>query len=103
MILVLIVGVLVSMLLSLQWRLWLGDGGYREVAALEKRLTDMQEQVQQFNERNRALAAEVIDLKNGLEAIEELARSQYGMLRDDETYYHMPGYEVTETTPLVRY
>lgn len=73
----------------LQYRVWLGEGGIPEVLKLETETAAAQKDVQQLQERNNALEAEVQDLKTGLEAIEERARNDLGMIRKDETYYQV--------------
>jgi cell division protein FtsB len=90
-----IVLVLLAVLLGwLQYRLWFGNGGTREVAALEARVAQQARQNDGLRERNAALAAEVADLKSGEAAIEERARSELGMIRPGETFYR-----VVESTP----
>ena len=85
----LIVAILLVLFLWLQYKLWLGDGGIPEVLQLEGEIEAVQTQVNGLQERNKALDAEVVDLKKGIEAIEERARSEMGMIREDETYYQV--------------
>lgn len=82
-----LVGVLAVLLLLLQLRLWFGDGSIQEVSRLQNEATESKAEVLRLNERNLALAAEVADLKRGLEAIEERARAELGMISKDETFY----------------
>lgn len=82
----LIVGLLVGLAL-LQWRLWAGDGGIGELRDLEQLLAEQQSENERLQQRNRMLENEILDLKNGLEAIEERARSDLGMIREGETFY----------------
>jgi cell division protein FtsB len=86
---------LVLSLALLQYRLWVSDQGMREVwrlrAAVEAQRTANLEQ----RDRNRQLFAEVTDLKVGLTALEERARSELGMVGNSETFYQI----VTRTTP----
>ena len=79
--------VLFVLLVGLQQQLWLGDGSLEEVRDLDRRTRAQQGENEQDLERNRALDAEVRDLKGGLEAIEERARRELGMTRKDETFY----------------
>ncbi len=81
--------ILVVMLLALQYRLWVADGGVREVWQLRKQLAAQVEENRHLEERNAALAAEVEDLKSGLAEVEERARSDLGMLREGETFYQV--------------
>jgi cell division protein FtsB len=87
--------ILALALVLLQYRLWLSDQGVREVsrlqAAVELQAAANHEQV----ERNRQLIAEVTDLKVGLTALEERARSELGMVGNSETFYQV----VTAATP----
>jgi len=75
--------------LLLQYKLWVGDGGIPDVLHLEKEVEKQLQHKQQLEERNAALAAEVKDLKQGLDAIEERARSEMGMIRKDEQFYQI--------------
>ena len=82
-----IIALLAGLLLLLQYRLWLGDGSIPEVLHLQTEKAAVAEQQAQLDERNAALNAEVNDLKAGLGAIEERARSELGMIGKDETFY----------------
>ena len=77
----------VLLAVSLQARLWLGEGSLAEVWQLKKEIGHQQQENYQLSERNRRLAAEVKDLKQGLSAVEERARSQLGMVKEGETFY----------------
>jgi cell division protein FtsB len=85
----LIVAILLVLLVWLQYKLWLGDGGIPEVLQLEDEIEAAETEVNRLQERNKALNAEVIDLKKGIEAIEERARSEMGMIKKDELYYQV--------------
>jgi cell division protein FtsB len=85
----LIVAILFVLLIWLQYKLWLGNGGIPEVLELEQEIETVQSEVDTLRERNRALDAEVMDLKKGIEAIEERARSEMGMIKKDEIYYQV--------------
>ncbi len=78
--------ILTLLLVTLQYRLWFGDGGMMERHRLQQRVTGLQAQVRQREERNRALEAEVRDLKQNLSAVEERARHDLGMIKRGETY-----------------
>ncbi len=73
----------------LQFTLWFGKGGIREVRILERTVAEQQAETGALKERNQALAAEVLDLKQGMEAIEELARSEMGMIKDGELFFQV--------------
>ena len=81
--------VLAVLLAWLQYRLWFGAGGTREVAALEAQVAQQARQNDGLRDRNDALAAEVVDLKSGEAAIEERARSELGMIKPGETFYRV--------------
>jgi cell division protein FtsB len=85
----LIVAILLVLLIWLQYKLWLGDGGIPEVLELEREIDTVQHEVNKLQERNQALDAEVMDLKKGIEAIEERARSELGMIKQDEIYFQV--------------
>jgi cell division protein FtsB len=91
-VLVLLLAVLLAWL---QYRLWFGSGGSREVAALQRQVQKQARDNTGLQQRNEALAAEVEDLKSGETAIEERARSELGMIKPGETFYR-----VVETEPV---
>ena len=70
----------------LQVPLWFGEGSYREVRLLRAGIAELAREVTELEERNRALEAEVADLKLGLDAIEERARSELGLVGEGETF-----------------
>src|SRR5690606_7085787 len=82
---------LLLLLLLLQYRLWLGEGGMREVTRLRAEIAAQREENGQLRERNRTLAAEVQDLKKGTTAIEERARTDLGMVGKSETFFQVVG------------
>ena len=84
-----IISLLIVLFLLLQYKLWAGDGGIPEVLHLEQEVVKQELHKQQLEERNASLAAEVKDLKQGLDAIEERARSEMGMVRKDEQFYQI--------------
>jgi len=73
----------------LQYRVWLSDDGVRGVARLQSAVAAQRAQNDQLAERNRQLAAEVSDLKTGMDALEERARSDLGMIARNETFYQV--------------
>lgn len=84
-----LIAALVLLLLVLQYQLWVGDGGLPEVWKLEQELQKQQQENETLRERNLALEAEVLDLKKGLEAVEERARDDLGMIKQDEIFYQI--------------
>jgi cell division protein FtsB len=81
--------VLSVILVLLQYRLWLSDDGRRAVRALEEAVIEQRRENAELAERNERLAAEVADLKEGLEAVEEIARTDLGMIGPGETLYQI--------------
>jgi len=84
-----IAAILVLLVLALQIRFWLGDGGLREVQRLREEVAVQQAENEKLKERNRTLIAEVQDLKQGKTAIEERARTDLGMVGNHETFYQV--------------
>ncbi len=84
-----IISILLVLLIALQYDLWVGKGSIIEVRELETALAMQKQENQHLKERNDALKAEVLDLKNGLEAIEERVRTELGMIKKDETFFHV--------------
>ena len=80
---------LVALLALLQYRLWMGEGGRRSVAALRAQVEQQRRENAGLQQRNDALAAEVEDLKSGEAAVEERARSELGMIKPGETFYRV--------------
>jgi cell division protein FtsB len=81
--------ILLALFVLLQYRLWVGDGSLAEVWQLHRQVETQKSENDQLEERNQTLDAEVQDLKQGQAAIEERAREELGMIRDDETFYHI--------------
>ena len=91
------VGLLVLIVL-LQYPLWLGKGGWLKVWDYDRQLEQQKEVTRKLEIRNAGLDAEVRDLKQGYEAIEERARFELGMIRQDEVFVHIPE-KVPEKAP----
>ena len=86
--------ILLVLLVALQYPLWLGKGGWLKVWDLHHQLQAQQQVNAKTQARNALLDAEVRDLKQGTDAIEERARSELGMIKSDEVYY-----QVLDDTP----
>jgi cell division protein FtsB len=84
-----LIAVLIILLLTLQYKLWMGKGGYLDVRQLESELLEQRSKNETLLSKNRALQAEVEDLKKGLAAIEERAREELGMIQQGETFYQI--------------
>lgn len=78
-----------SLILLIQYPLWLGKGGLLRVWEMERQIEAQRQANSRFQTRNSAMDAEVRDLKQGLEAIEERARSELGMVRHDEVFFQV--------------
>ena len=73
----------------MQYKLWFGDGSVRDVVELRETLDLQRSKNYEMKQRNIVLEAEVEDLKTGLEAVEERARNELGMIKQDETFIHI--------------
>ncbi len=82
-----LLGCLLLIFFALQYRIWFGSGSMQEVWRLQQEAKVRAANLQELKSRNEALEAEVADLKRGLDAIEERARSELGMVSEDETFY----------------
>ncbi|MCX7085964.1 MAG: cell division protein FtsB [Methylococcales bacterium] len=84
-----LLALVVLLIVLLQCRLWYGDGGIKEIEAYQQQMDDLSKQVAEKSARNKALYAEVEDVRKGQEAIEERARYELGMIRDGETFFQV--------------
>ena len=89
-------GILGALILLIQVPLWLGKGGWLRAWHVENDLSTQKAKNSRLEGRNVALAAEVRDLKQGTEAIEERARYELGMIRQDEVFFQV----VEEKRPI---
>ena len=80
---------LAALILLVQYPLWLGKGGWFRVWAVEREIRSERETNRQLQARNGALDAEVQDLKVGLGAVEERARSEIGMIKENEIFFQI--------------
>ncbi|HEX4881856.1 MAG TPA: cell division protein FtsB [Porticoccaceae bacterium] len=81
-----LIAILLLLLLGLQYRLWWGEGGYRERARLERQVAAQQARNRELEARNQKLADEVEQLKSGV-GVEERARRDLGLVGEGETFY----------------
>lgn len=81
--------VLTLLLLSMQFALWAGDKNIPDLYRLRDSVAETQSANQVFSQRNQKLLTEVIDLKQGGETIETLARSELGLIKAGETFYQI--------------
>lgn len=80
---------LVALVALIQYPLWLGKGGWLRVRDVDQQIASQRHTNAQLKVRNDALEAEVRNLKQGMEAIEERARSELGMVRQNEIFFHI--------------
>jgi cell division protein FtsB len=80
---------LAAFVLLLQYPLWLGKGGWLRVWSLERQVQEQKEENSGLRQRNGALDAEVRDLKQGFDAIEERARYELGLIKQDEIFFQV--------------
>jgi len=81
---------LIALIALLQYPLWLGKGGWLRVWDVDRQLTAQRDVNQKLETRNAGLDAEVRDLKTGYEAIEERARFELGLIKQDEIFVQVP-------------
>ncbi len=81
--------ILSALLIFLQYRVWVGEGSLAEVSNLKHEIALQKEESLRLKQRNQALQAEVADLRSGLGAIEERARSELGMVKEGEIFYQV--------------
>ena len=84
-----LIAILLVIFLLLQYKLWLGEGGFREVSRLEERVAEQIEENRLLQQRNSELQAEVDDLRVRLDAVEERARNELGLIKQDEEFYQV--------------
>ena len=87
-----LLAILLLILILLQLKVWFGEGGFSDVRRLEQRVEEQAEENAALEQRNRKLQAEVEDLRQGLGAVEERARSELGLIKENEEFYQVvPG------------
>ena len=79
-------GILGALIVAIQFPLWLGKGGWLRVWEVDRQVAAQRQKNAQLETRNAGIAAEVRDLKQGIDAIEERARYELGMVRPDEVF-----------------
>ena len=90
---------LLGLLLLLQYRLWLGEGGIRERQGLEVQVRVGEEGNQLLRERNDALARQVLELQEGDEMLEAVAREELGLVRQGEEFILFVDDDTEEKSP----
>lgn len=82
-----LIPILLILLAGLQYRLWVGEGSLADVVRLNDEIETQALENDRLRERNRVLATEVKGLKSGVDAVEERAREDLGMIKPDETFF----------------
>lgn len=94
--------VLLGLIAALQYPMWLGKGGWLAVGELDRQVALQRAGNEKLRARNEALDADVRDLKSGSEAIEERARSELGMIRNDEVFFQIQPGALPKAAPAAR-
>lgn len=82
------INIILLLLIALfQYQAWYGRGSFTETKALQAEIQELETQLSIMRKQNEVLAANIIDLKYGNEAVEEIARNQLGMIKDGEVFY----------------
>lgn len=81
--------IIIVVIVLLQWPMWLGKGSWATVLQLQEQLEHQRSANQKLSARNQSLSAEVTNLKTGFDAVEERARSELGMIRQDEVFFQV--------------
>ena len=84
-----LVAIIIALIIHFQYRLWLGDASVSQISAYRHRIDELNKQAQEKKDRNDALYAEVLDLRRGLETVEERARYDLGMIKENETFFQV--------------
>ncbi|MBK1646268.1 cell division protein FtsB [Thiocapsa imhoffii] len=95
----LLIALLIVMLAALQYRLWVGEGSLAEVHGLKQEIAAQNEELARLRARNQALHAEVMDLRDGVDALEERARRDIGMIKPGEIFIQVIERSAPTKTP----
>ncbi len=88
--------VFIVIIMSLQYRIWFGDGSVREIEQLSQKISEQQEQNLLLETQNKLLKQEITSLRKNPQLLEEIAREKLGLIKPDETFYRIIP---SETTP----
>lgn len=86
---ILMITLAIGVFLGLQYQYWFGENGHRDTLALQQKIQDQQHANAEQSQMNKVLQADVNDLKNGLEAVEEHARVDLGLIKSGEVFVQM--------------
>ena len=90
---------LLGLFVLLQYRLWFGEGGITERQSLERQVANDSAENQRLTQRNEALADRVIELQNGQEMLEAVAREDLGLVREGEEFILFVNEKSEEKSP----
>ncbi len=82
-----LLAVLILIFIGLQYRLWVGDGSFADINRLDQEVSVQEMENTELEERNAALLTEVEELQTGMDAIEEHARNELGLIKEGETFF----------------
>lgn len=94
-----VVAVLLLIILGLQYRLWFGEGSVEQIIQLQREIEKQKIENAALQERNRALLAQIRELKEGTEGIEDKARTDIGMIKEGETFYFITDDKKNQPAP----
>lgn len=96
-----IAGILLVILMTLQYRIWFGDSSYQKISLQEEQIEKVQSENADLMARNQKLFAEIKDLRSGSDAIEERARNQLEMVKDNEVFFRILTPYKSNSAPLI--
>jgi cell division protein FtsB len=82
-----LIAVLIVIFIALQYRLWVGEGSFADIDRLEQQVTVQEAENAELEERNAVLVNEVEELQTGMDAVEEHARNELGLIEEGETFF----------------
>lgn len=80
---------LILLFIALQYQLWWGDGSIREIKVLKSNLSMDQARIKSLKAHNYALSQQIKEIKHSNDEIENVAREEYNMVKDDEVYFQL--------------
>jgi cell division protein FtsB len=89
---------LLAVLVALQFRLWVGEGSLADLHGLKQEIAAQEQELDALRARNQELQAEVMDLREGIEALEERARRDLGMIKPGEIFIQVIERQPKEAT-----
>lgn len=81
--------ILLGLLVALQYRFWVGEHGLAELRNMRADIERQQETNEQLAQRNQLLQADINDLRSAQDAVEEFARNELGMIKQNETFFRL--------------